>query len=229
VSKSGHPHRIGAAAGRGLPVAIGASTVTLAPEITPLLAALGASVLVMTYAASKSAMVLSAMACGMFAGAIIAMAAVVNSRLWSDARPRPFANALSEALARNAGLSAVAYAWGSATLLAIYTLSGLKWQHGWQYGAAMALVAGLHVLFLTRLSDPASWLRTPSGQDFARGLSALHGLAALGALAYLLHSGKLARVRPDWAANQVFVAGLIAVVAICAFAAYTHGRLASRR
>ena len=44
-----------------------------------------------------------------------------------------------------------------------------------------------------------------------------------------LGSGKLLQSKPDWAANQVFLAGLLAIVAICALGAASQARLARQR
>src|SRR5262245_60380485 len=43
----------------------------------------------------------------------------------------------------SAWLAALAYAWGAIAMQAAYLtpLTGLKWQHGWQYALAMALLA----------------------------------------------------------------------------------------
>jgi hypothetical protein len=56
-------------------------------------------------------------------------------------------------------------------------------------------------------------------------LTVLHGLAALCALVYLIGTGKLATAKDDWAANDVFLFGGIAILALCVIAAVTQARL----
>jgi hypothetical protein len=95
----------------------------------------------------------------------------------------------------NAALLATAWGVGACSMLGVYLLSGLKWQHGWQYGAGMALIA----------LAAAAYARDPRWLNAAAIIVALQGVAAALGLAVLAGSGKLASIKGDWAANIVFV------------------------
>lgn len=161
----------------------------------------------MTAAAAIDAKTLSGAAAAAAAIAIVA-AALAPSRWAASSFP---------AWRRDALLAASVYAWGAFAMLGVYGISGLWWRHGWQYGCAMALVAaGLY-----------AYARKPAAARYAFWLTAIHGLLAVSALAFLWVSGKLWTGKPDWAANQVFVAGSLAILALClnsARAGMTHSR-----
>jgi hypothetical protein len=125
----------------------------------------------------------------------------------------PFADA--ESAARHNGmLQAWAWGTGAASMLGVYLLSGLKWQHGWQYGTGMALIAVLAFWFARR----PRWLNA------AAVAVALQGAAAAIGLAVLAGSGKLASVKGDWAANVIFVAGGVAIAVLSVMAVAAHRR-----
>ena len=148
--------------------------------------------------------------------AVVAWAALaINRPLWSSAAPGV---SRGDAARRNVRLLAFAYAWGALALLTAYSLSGVRWQHGWQYGSGMALIAAALVLIAQRLGDPASRLRTPATFRLLSTLNALHGLAAAGALAWLIASGKLANAKGDWVANHIFAGGGALIVVLAALA-----------
>lgn len=195
--------------------------------IVPLVLALAASVVVMALAARSGSFGHAAGGAGLFVVLLVAVAAYINVPLWQSQIPASSdGELLTGALRRNARLIALVYVWGSAAMLTVYTLTGLKWQHGWQYGTAMALIAGVHLWYVHEMGNAKSWLRTAKGQDLAFWLGVLHGTAALGALAFLVLSGKLELMKPDWVANQVFLFGLIALIAITDLGTITHIRLA---
>jgi hypothetical protein len=106
-------------------------------------------------------------------------------------------------------------------MLGVYLLSGLKWQHGWQYGTGMALIA------LAALA----YARSPRWLDAVAIVVALQGAASAIGLAVLAGSGKLASVKSDWAANVIFVAGgvTIAILSVLAVAAHRRSRAAPPR
>lgn len=122
-----------------------------------------------------------------------------------------------------AELTALAYAWGGVSMLLAYGPGGLKWQHGWQYGTGMLVIAALILVYASRL-----WIGSPlAGRrllNLVRRLAVLQGLTCSTGLFMLIGSGKLETVKGDWAANDVFVAGGIAIVFASAFAVVTGPR-----
>lgn len=172
-----------------------------------LAAVLLASAAAMTLAAAMGDKLFSA------AAAAVAAIAVVLAAFAPDSRRA----AAVPAWRRDDSLAAMLYAWGAAAMFGVYGLSGLWWRHGWQYGSAMALVAaGLY-----------AYARQPSEARHAFWLAVIHGLLAVAALVFLCVSGKLSAGKPDWAANQIFVAGSLAILVLClnsARARMTHSR-----
>ena len=57
-------------------------------------------------------------------------------------------------------------------------------------------------------------------------LTAIHGIAAATALTYLIGTDKLATAKGDWAANEVFLWGGFAIIALCLMSAVTQTRVA---
>lgn len=122
-------------------------------------------------------------------------------------------------------LTTLTYAWASIALFAVYVGTPLRWQHGWQYASAMALIAAGHVIYIRHLSSMSD--AGPATRP-AVGLAGLQGAAAVTALAWLVASGKLATTKGDWAANQVFLAGGVAIAALSAIIVVTHYMLIGR-
>ena len=146
------------------------------------------------------------------AGAMFAIVATsVGWRLAGSGQAGPDRHHVA---ARFANLLAATWAWAGTAMLACYYLTALSWQHAWQYGAAMLLIAAL-------IGQYARW-RTVPGSRFADAAmvraaswsTRLQGLLALVAVIVLALSGKLDAGKQDWAANVVFVAGGLAIFAI---------------
>ena len=110
-------------------------------------------------------------------------------------------------------------------MLASYYLTQLHWQHAWQYGAAMLLIAFSLYAYSTALGDPASPVRAPRWLIATQRLTQVQGLAALAGILFILVSGKLTAGKSDWAANVVFVAGGITIAALSLLAVLTQRRL----
>jgi hypothetical protein len=164
--------------------------------------------------------------------ALVAAAVFANVKAWRARRyPRSERDAAlmpssAHAIAEmNARLIGTAYAWGGASMLAVYQLSGLKWQHGWQYGCGMALVALGAFLYARQLAVEGKQSEPPPLHANATRLTALHAFAVAAGLLWLFFSGKLATPKPDWAANAVFVAGGIALVFLSDIAVAMQARL----
>ncbi len=149
----------------------------------------------------------------------------VNAPYWTGAPVPARAEILANASRRNARLLAWTWGAGAASMLSVYLLSGLRWQHGWQYGSGMAVIAALGFIYSLRLGDKASALRQPRNLSFAAMLAAAQGIAAIGGILILVFSGKVASAKGDWAANIVFVAGGLAITVLSAIAVRTHARL----
>ena len=191
-----------------------------------LVVALAVSVAVMWRAAAGELRTLSLGAALGFVALAVVVALAANRAALRD--PAREARAQYHMLRRNTRLVALVYAWGAAALFAVYVVGDLKWRHGWQYGAAMALVAALLLWYVHALGSPGSRLATASHMRWAGLLARLHGLAAAAGLAFLIGAGKLATLKGDWAANHVFLAGGIGVVLLTVVAAHTHRSLAGR-
>ncbi len=180
------------------------------------------TVIAMVVGASADNKALAIMAGAMFAvGAVYVGVISVPARSDEQAHPR------AAQAAWFAELIATTYAWASTTMLGCYYLTALSWQHAWQYGAAMLLIAaGLLAYARERRAAAASRFNTPAMIGLAHQLTLLHGIAATAAVIILSLSGKLEAGKSDWAANIVFVAGGLAVGAL-SFAALAADKRAT--
>lgn len=188
-----------------------------------LVALLLLSAATMWWAAARDTRMISALAAFGFVAVLVAVAQIINGAALRSPGGEP--RLQFHMLRRNTRLVALIYAWGAAAMMAVYVLGDLKWRHGWQYGAVMALAAGALLMLVDRLGRPGNVFDTP--QMFGRvvPLTLAHALAAAGGLAFLVASGKLATAKGDWAANHVFLAGGLGVLALALIAARTHRRL----
>jgi hypothetical protein len=190
----------------------------LRPFIPWLLLAGALSVAGMVLGAGRGDRLLAASAAGLFATAITAIALWINAPVVLRPAADADGEAAAAAVACNVWLAAFVYAWGASALLAVYTLSDLAWRHGWQYSLGAAIFA-VGLAMVAASLDRAEGTKLPPLY-----LTALHGFAAVGGLVYLVAEGKLATLRGDWAANNVFVAGGLAIIALCVIAAITQTR-----
>jgi cytochrome bd-type quinol oxidase subunit 1 len=157
---------------------------------------------------------LSAFAAAAFIGALIRTAWFANQPWWASGHNHdigPQGKDCERAMAQtNALLLALGYAWGGLSLLSVYNLSVLKWQHGWQYGAGMLLIAlaiwAMALTWRTRWSE-----RTAATLQV---VTLMHATAMTAALGWLVYSGKLITFKSDWAANVVFAGGGLLMVAL---------------
>lgn len=203
---------------------------SLQPLVPALMLLLALTTGVMTWAAAARMPSASIAAAASFLVAVLAAAWWINRPILvrGHAGADGDRDLLIHAGRRNARLMALTYAWGALALLAVYKLAGLRWQHGWQYGAAMAVMAGGLLVYVHKLGDPQTLLRRLGPLD-AMALGALiQGLAIIVGLGALLASGKLWSGRNDWAANHVFVAGGLAIAGISILAFLVHRRLRPR-
>jgi hypothetical protein len=124
------------------------------------------------------------------------------------------------ALWQSSALAAICYAWGAVAMQGLYLtrLTGLKWQHGWEYALAMALLAGASMAFagsLSRLLKAATLTGDEAPLRWAMPLAAAQACVAGVGLVVLVVSGKAFSTRADWAANRVFVGLAVAILAVC--------------
>jgi hypothetical protein len=187
-----------------------------------------AGVAVMAWGAAQVWPGLASVTAGASALVLIVVAYLSNRSLWRLPADRITAVAAPVAGVRNASLIALAYGWGAASLTAIYVLSGLRWQHGLQYAAGMALIGVLIAVYARNLAKPDSPLRAPRAQLAMLRITVLHAMAAAGGLGFLFLSGKLKSGKGDWPANIVFLMGGLAVLSLSAIAAITQWRLSRR-
>ncbi|HET6388370.1 hypothetical protein [Hyphomicrobium sp.] len=200
---------------------------TLRPPLPWLLLTLAAALIAMYLSARAVLKAEAAMAAAMFAVIVISAAIRTNAPIWRRepgiAQPAP-----REALLGTTRLVMLAYLWCAIAFFAIYLGTNTRWQHGWQYGTAMLLIASAHGYYLSRLADPADPLSSPRAVDLMVKLAAYQAFAIGGGLVWLIASGKLATLKGDWAANQLFLAGGFAVICLSAIIVKTHSVLAER-
>ncbi|CAN0365182.1 unnamed protein product [Phaeothamnion confervicola] len=193
-----------------------------------ILAAIVASIAAMVTGIVSDFPALSWLAAGLFGVSLVATSIDINRPWWepgaADDPAAPFAAAI-----RNARLLVIGYLWGSFALFCIYRLTGLRWQHGIQYGAGMAVLAWLILLYVHLLAKRDSKLREPWALKLATLVSLAHGAGALAGVFFLVGSGKVFSIKDDWAANQVFLAGGLAITAMSLISAFTQVRLERRR
>lgn len=198
---------------------------SLQPLMPALVLALVLSAGAFSWFASDARPLAAAGAANAFALLMIIVGLRTNGPLWRLPKERITRDAAPVAARRNARLIALAYAWGAVSMLAVYKIVGVRWQHGWQYGSGMALIAAGMFLYAHRLGDPASGLRTPRSLNTVLKLTVLHTAAAAMGLAFLFTSGKLKSPKGDWPANLIFLAGGLAVLTLSAIAVATQMRL----
>lgn len=192
---------------------------------TALIAVLAASVAGQVAAAGAGSILMTYFAVGAFTLAALQYAFSINRAWWSAGSQGlgPSPEAARPIMAANtADLLGLGYGWGGASLLCVYLLSGLRWQHGWEYGLGMVVIAALVL----------AWARSQRGApcspaQFRRlmALSAVHGIAALGGVGWLLASGKAQSIKGDWAANAVFLLGGLLIAGVTAMGLKTARRL----
>lgn len=190
---------------------------SLRPLLPWLLMAVALSVTMMILGAGRGDRVLPALAAGLLSALVAGIGLGLNAPLWSSKADITTSDVRS-AVRCNSWLAALVYAWGASALLGVYSLADIWWQHAFQY-ASGAILFALILAYIgwrlgrdKKLAVPSIWL------------TFIHGGAAAGGLVYLISSGKLETKKPDWAANEVFLWGGIAVVALCAMSAITQTR-----
>ena len=193
---------------------------------TWLIAALAGTAGAMVLAAAKGFVGLIVLPAAIFALAAVAASMFANAPDWHERTVAATGSHVEAALRRNARTLGAAYAWGAVAMQGLYLtpLTGLRWQHGWQYALAFAVLAAIAFEFSRLLGKPDASLRAELVR-LAVPLTIGQGVLAAGGLAFLTLSGKLLTRRADWAANQVFLFAALAVMVLAAVALRTHARL----
>jgi hypothetical protein len=197
--------------------------ISLRPLLPWLLLASALSTTMMVLGAGRGDRFLPSIAAGLLVALIVGTGLGINAPLWSrttgSAAREDGLALVREALRCNVWLAALVYAWGASALFAVYSLSDVEWRHGFQYASGAALFAASLGIYGFRLGRIKSLSMPPLV------LTATHGLAAAGGLIYLIGTGKLDTVKGDWAANEVFLWGGFAIVALCIMSALTQRRV----
>ena len=193
-----------------------ASLNTFRPLLIALVVLLVVSVAGQMVGATNGSAELSYFAAFAFAAGLLRATWQVNRPWWtvkSEQDIGPVPAGIQPLLAeRNAVLLSIGYGWGSLSMLGVYLGTQLRWQHGWQYGAAMA-VLGLLVFVVAR-SVRSNWT-----QDVLNRLTwatLVQSWAASGAVLWLAATAKLLSTRSDWAANVIFLTGATIVAGVSA-------------
>lgn len=177
----------------------------------------------MVLGAGRGDKFLPAIAAGLLVALVVGTGLGINAPLWSRtaklSAPTDAFASIKEALRCNVWLAALVYAWGASALFAVYSLSDVTWRHAFQYGSGAVLFASCLGLYGYRLGRIRNLPVPPLI------LTLFHGLAAAGGLVYLIGGGKLDTTKGDWAANEVFLWGGFAIVALCVMSAVTQTRV----
>ena len=200
---------------------------SLRPPLPWLLATLAAALVAMYLATGALQKAQAATSAAAFAILLITSAIRTNSPLWRRGTVK-IAATQREALWQTTLLIMLAYLWCALAFYAVYLGTTLHWQHGWEYGSAMLLVAVGHAVYLWRLSDPNASVSTPRAIDRAVRLAGCQAIAIAFGLIWLIQSGKLSSVKGDWAANQLFLAGGFAVMCLSVITIKTNAALSER-
>ena len=187
-----------------------------------------ASLAAVTYAAIIRAHDIALLAAAGFAFAIVASGLWLRQKFIaqqnSQVRLVPEA-ASRRALQQTTYLTTLTYAWCAAALFLCYPIIGLPWRHGWQYGTGFLLTACAFAVYLSRLKDERDPLAQPTAVNTAVGLAALQAGVSVATLGWVVLSGKLATLKNDWAANDIFLAGGLTILCLSITLITTHRRL----
>lgn len=197
--------------------------ISLRPLLPWLLMASALSITMMVLGAGRGDQFLPSLAAGLLVALVVGTGLGINAPLWSKttgaAAQQGGHASIREALRCNVWLAALVYAWGASALFAVYSLSDLTWRHAFQYGSGAALFASCIGIYGLRLGRSNNLSVPPLL------LTAIHGLAVAIALSYLIGADKLTTAKGDWAANEVFLWGGFALIALCLMSAVTQTRI----
>jgi hypothetical protein len=160
----------------------------------------------------------------------IALASVAEARAAETSAPPGADRGIAISL-RHMGL---VWAWGALGLMVTYGTDILSWREWWQFFIAFVLLAGLsQLLAMTLRKDMSSGDADPTLIKLARGFAVFVLVAMLITMIGLLIDGKmwrfttvagLRRGSQDWAANNIFFFGALALSVISAHVVKLTGR-----
>ncbi|MGD9806220.1 MAG: hypothetical protein AB7E81_15895 [Hyphomicrobiaceae bacterium] len=192
---------------------------------------LSAAVMIFAARAGQPSVVTAGAAAFAFVAVVVAILVCRQAFRWVPMAKSPFVPS-AVALLQSSSIAAVCYAWGAVAMQGLYLtpLTGLKWQHGWQYALAMALLAVASIAFARSASGLLQSARLTGAEPQFRWAvplaAAQAGVAGVGLIA-LAASGKLSSTRADWAANRVFTGLAVAILAVSIASIVAHRRLSS--
>lgn len=111
-------------------------------------------------------------------------------------------------------LTAWTMLWVAAAFMIAYPVMGLKWQHGWQYGAGAVVLAAGFFLYAQRLHISTDSAAQASAVETARRLTMVFAFAIVGAIVSMVAAGKLATLKNDWLANDIFLSSAAAILVL---------------
>jgi hypothetical protein len=198
---------------------------SLRPLMPVILLALVVSIMIAVLAAGRGSGGTLGLAVALFAVQMLFVALRVNLPYWGASPPAAEAPAPVACAQNNAVLAALVYAWSAIAMLAIYSLTPLKWQHWWEYGAAMLLIACAILVYANALTAGPASIRSPRALDILMGLTLAQGVAVGVVILWILFSGKIHTLRGDWAANEIFIGGSVMLIMVSAISLVTHRKL----
>jgi hypothetical protein len=182
--------------------------------------AVSAVALVLTAAMKHNAPVLAYLhfAIAAATAAVCVAIAVYDTNRLLAAKASPSALAAS-----NANHLGLVWIWGAVALVITYGTQVLTWKEWLPFFLAFFMAAGLCMFFSATLKkDAAEGKVDGSMLNIARTLTIVQLLSMIVVVVGLLVDGKMTRFMTprftDWAANNIFFTGAIAVACICAYA-----------
>src|SRR5262245_56539205 len=125
--------------------------------------------------------------------------------------------------AHNAQAMGLVWSWGTLALIGTYGTGLLVWKEWWQFAVAFAAAAGLCLGFSAVLhSDARNGRDDEAMLKLARTLAIVQLAGMVLVVAALIAEGKMMRfLNPrftDWAANDIFLCGALALAALSGYA-----------
>jgi hypothetical protein len=134
-----------------------------------------------------------------------------------------------EVAANTARFMGLVWAWGGLALIVTYGTGILVWKEWWQFFGAFFVAAGLCLLLSATLKkDALQGKEDPTLMRIGRYLAIFQLVGMVATMLGLLIDGKMTRFQvpryTDWAANNIFFFGALAIAAISAYALRSKAR-----